>query len=120
MENNAWQTTFAWGRNNPIHGQVTNGYLLESAVTVGQSHTFLGRAERVDKNELFLAANRLAGQSFKVNKASLGNVYDLPTEGHYRIGIGGVVSTYRIPSKLNATYGKSPNSSMLFVRIKLQ
>ena len=116
----AWQTTFAWGRNNPNHGQVTNGYLLESAVTVGQSHTFFGRAERVDKNELFLAGSPLAGQSFKVNKASLGYVYDLPTEGHYRIGIGGVVSTYAIPSELNATYGKNPNSAMLFVRIKIQ
>ena len=50
----------------------------------------------------------------------LGYVYDLPTDGHYRIGIGGVVSTYAIPSALNATYGKNPNSAILFVRIKLQ
>lgn len=89
-------------------------------MTVGQSHTFFGRAERVDKNDLFLAGSPLAGRSFKVNKASLGYVYDLPTQGHYRIGIGGVVSTYVIPSELNATYGKNPNSAMLFVRIKLQ
>lgn len=118
--NNAWQTTFAWGRNAPDHGRLTDGYLLESAATVGRSHTFFGRAERVDKNELFLAGTPLAGQSFKINKASLGYVYDLPTDGHYRIGVGGVVSAYSIPSALNATYGKNPNSAMLFIRVKLQ
>jgi len=74
--------------------------LLESAFSLGKSHTFFGRAERVDKNELFQTGMSLADQNFKINKASLGYVYDFPTDGHYSFGIGGVVSRYAIPSAL--------------------
>ena len=49
-----WQTTLAWGRNSPTHGEATDAWLLESAVSLQQAHTFFGRAERADKNELFL------------------------------------------------------------------
>ena len=74
----------------------------------------------MDKNELFQTGMSLADQNFKINKASLGYVYDFPTDGHYSFGIGGVVSRYAIPSALDSVYGSNPNSAMLFVRIKIQ
>ena len=117
---NLWQTTFAVGRNAPSRGSATTGYLLESALTLGQSDTLFARAERVDKNELFVTGQALAGQSFKVNKASLGYVHDFITEGHYRVGLGGVVSAYSVPAALDSAYGSSPHSAMVFVRVKLQ
>jgi hypothetical protein len=120
MSGNTLQTTVAWGRNRPSQGQTTNGYLLESALSVGPSHTFFGRAERVDKNELFLDGEPLHDRNFKINKASLGYVYDFPTSSHYRIGIGGVVSRFSIPDTLSSTYGSNPNSAMVFVRLKIQ
>lgn len=115
---NNWQTTFAWGRNVPSNGSASNGYLLESAISLGKSHTFFGRAERVTKNELFPEGDPMQHQSFNVAKFSAGYIYDLPAEGHFKIGIGGLVSKYALPNELASTYGSNPTSYMLFTRIK--
>lgn len=117
---NILQTTFAWGRNAPNEGESTNAYLLESALKIGASHTVFGRLENVDKNELFEVGDPLFGKSFKINKASLGYVYDFPSSSHYTVGLGGVVSGYSIPSELRDTYGSHPNSLMLFARLKIK
>jgi hypothetical protein len=116
---NNWQTTLAWGRNTPSSGRASNAYLLESALSVGKSHTFFGRAEHVDKNELFLPGNAMADQYFAVGKLSVGYIYDIPSNTHYRFGVGGLVSAYSVPNELWSTYGSSPRSYMLFVRMKI-
>jgi uncharacterized cupredoxin-like copper-binding protein len=115
----SWQTTFAWGRNAPSQGDATDALLLESAVRMGQTHTFFARAEHADKNELFTAGDPLADQTFRVGKLTLGYVYDFPSDGHYKIGIGGLVSRYSLPSALEPIYG-NPTSFMLFARVKLR
>jgi len=112
------QTTLAWGRNAPSHGEATSAFLLESAVRLSRSHTFFARAERSDKNELFLDPDPRAEENFRVGKLTLGYVYDLPRESHFRIGFGGLVSRYRLPSDLEPVYG-NPTSFMLFARVKL-
>jgi hypothetical protein len=114
----ATQTTFAWGRNSPNHGEATNTFLLESAVRLSRAHTVFGRAERADKNELFLESDPRADEKFRVGKLTLGYVYDLPRESHFRIGIGGLVSRYRLPAELETVYG-NPTSFMLFARVKI-
>ena len=115
-----WQTTFAWGRNAASTGTTTDAYLLESALTVKKTHTFFGRVERADKDELFDHNSPLGDQIFTVNKASLGYLYDFPTPGHYRFGIGGLVSAYSLPGDLDGFYGDHPTSFMLFARLKIQ
>jgi hypothetical protein len=112
------QTTFAWGRNAPSHGNATNALLLESALRLSRSHTFFARAERMDKNELFPDGDPRAEEDFRVGKLSVGYIYDLPREGHLRIGVGGLVSRYRLPGALAPVYG-DPTSFMLFLRAKL-
>ena len=113
------QTTLAWGRNAPNHGEATNVLLLESAVRFARTHTFFARAERADKNELFLEPDPRAEDKFRVGKLSLGYVYDLPRDSHFRIGVGGLVSRYHLPAELDSVYG-NPTSFMLFARIKIQ
>jgi hypothetical protein len=119
---NNWQTTWAWGRNVPSSGLASNAYLLESALTVGNSHTFFGRGELVDKDELFAntPSSPLAGQNFRVGKISAGYIYDFPTNGYYKTGIGGLVSRYAIPEALAQSYGSNPTSFMLFIRVKIE
>jgi hypothetical protein len=114
----ATQTTLAWGRNSPNHGEATNTFLLESAIRFSRTHTVFGRAERADKNELFLESDPRADEKFRVGKLTLGYVYDLPRESHFRIGIGGLVSRYRLPAELETVYG-NPTSFMLFARVKI-
>src|SRR5262249_22361966 len=62
-----WQTTLAWGRNEPSQHETTTGYLLESAVQLNGRHTLFARAETVEKNELFAESAPLAGRVFRVN-----------------------------------------------------
>ena len=113
-----WQTTFAWGRNAPSHGDSTDAFQLESAVRMSQTHTFLARAERADKSELFPAGDPLADQVFRAGKLSLGYVYDFPRYGHFKIGVGGLISRYSLSSALDTSYG-NPTSFMLFARVKI-
>jgi hypothetical protein len=112
------QTTVAWGRNAPSHGDTTDALLLESAVRLSRSHTVFARAERTQKDELFLGTDPRAGERFTVGKLSLGYIYDLPRESRVRLGVGGLVSRYRLPDELSPTYG-NPTSFMLFARAKL-
>ena len=113
-----WQTTLAWGRNSPTRGETTSTYLLESAARFAGRHTIFGRAERADKNELFVEEDPRAGGKFRVGKLSFGYVHDLPPRGHYKIGLGGLISRYSLPTELDAVYG-NPTSFMLFARLKL-
>jgi hypothetical protein len=111
----------AWGRNTPrggSHGHATNAYLLESSLRTSD-HTFFARAEHAEKNELFLPDDPRSEEIHRVGKLSLGYVYDLPREGHYKVGFGGLVSRYRVPEELKEVYG-NPTSFMLFARVKIK
>jgi hypothetical protein len=112
------QTTFAWGRNAPSRGEATNAFLLESAIRISRTHTVFGRAERAEKNELFPVGDAQAEETFRVGKLTLGYIYDFPRDGHFKIGIGGLVSRYSLPGELKPVYG-NPTSFMLFARVKI-
>jgi uncharacterized cupredoxin-like copper-binding protein len=112
-----WQTMLAWGRNKPGHGDATNAYLLESAISLSATHTLFGRVERAEKNELFLDDSPLAHTTFRVSKLSVGYIYDLPRQDHFKLGFGGLVSRYDLPGELKPVYG-NPTSFMLFARVK--
>jgi len=114
-----WQTTVAFGRNDPQPGTSSDAWLLESALILADMHTLFGRAEHVAKNELFLPGQPLYGGTFTINSLSLGYIYDFTHLAQSRIGIGGLVTLYRYSSTLDATYGDGPVSTMLFLRIKL-
>ena len=62
----------------------------------------------------------MAGQSFRVGKASVGYIYDFPSESHYALGVGALVSKYALPAMLAPAYGDSPTSFMLFARVKIK
>ena len=115
-----WQTTLAWGRDADHPGRTTDAFLLDSALSQGR-HTVFGRAENVDKDELFSDApeNPLHSRSFNVSKFSAGYFYTVPIARHLALDLGGLVSRYALPSALDATYGSDPTSFMLFTRIKI-
>jgi hypothetical protein len=115
-----WQTTLAWGRDSNHPGKATDAVLVESAISLGRN-TLVGRAERVGKDELFAdqPASPLYGRVFDVSKFSLGYFYTARVIGHVGLDLGGLVSRYALPSALDATYGTSPTSVMLFARFKL-
>jgi hypothetical protein len=116
---NNWATTFAWGRKMLNPGNTLDAFLLESTVTLGERHTFMGRLERVAEDELFEEESPLHGRTFNVNKLSLGYIHDVPLDDHLKFGIGGIGSLYALPSAVDAAYGNTPASFMVFVRLKI-
>lgn len=114
-----WQTTFAWGRNNNDPGKTLEGFLLESALNLNRAHTFFGRAENVEKDELFPEGHPKHGNVYTVSKVSLGYLYDFPERRKMQWGLGGLGSVHLLPGSLDSDYGDTPKSFMLFARAKL-
>jgi hypothetical protein len=56
---------------------------------------------------------------FAVSKLSLGYIYDIPIAEHVKLGFGGLGSLYDLPGALDSSYGSSPTSYMLFMRLKV-
>ena len=108
-----WSTTLAFGRKMEAPGPNLDGWLLESAVMPDDRWTIFGRAERVEENELVEDA-----PLYTVGKLSVGVIYDIRVAAHWKVGLGGLVSRYRIPDGLKPLYG-APASGMGFVRLKL-
>ena len=118
-----WQSTFAWGRNDPSRGDhthTTDAFLAESAAQLGRWTAFV-RGERVGKDELFgdeEQGDPLAGRVFTVGRLSLGGYRSVPL-GKVAIDLGGLVSQYDLPRAIQPRYGGDPTSVMLFTRLRI-
>lgn len=119
LEHGNWQTTLAWGRNYNHPGHTLDALLLESAAS-WYDHTLFARIENVQKDELFLAPNPLAGQVLRVSSFSLGYVYDIPVLDHLALGLGASGTVDVLPAIIEPTYGSNPFSYMLFTRLKIR
>jgi hypothetical protein len=114
-----WQTTFAWGRNQPQPGTASNAWLLESALRLWNVHTVFARAERVGKDDLFVPGQPLYGPTYTIKELSLGYIYDFTQWGPVHAGVGAMGTVYRYPDRLDPVYGEDPASFLLFLRARL-
>lgn len=115
-----WQITAAWGRNSNSPGPNLNACLLESAIELNNRHVLFGRAEYVAKNELFIPPNPNAAKVFNVGKVDLGYLFEFPLVPYTLWGLGFVGSASFVPSSIKSTYGGTPLSYMVFLRIELK
>jgi hypothetical protein len=92
---------------------------LESALVLNKAYTVFLRAERVAETELHEDVPALDGRVLMVNKVSIGGIYDFYRTAHAKVGIGGLVSKYSLPSELKPLYGGDPTSGMVFLRLKV-
>jgi hypothetical protein len=117
-----WATTLAYGQNrktSPTTDRSEPGWLLESTVVLGDTHTVFGRAEQLRNGELFAAGHPLHGQEFQIRKFTVGYIYDFAKSGPVKWGVGGLVGFLGAPSQLEPYYGSHPRSYMLFVQARL-
>jgi hypothetical protein len=105
----AWQTTFAWGRNDRTDQHPQDAFLLESTLRAGR-HTVFMRGEHVAKDELF-EDEPLSHQIFEVRRLSVGYLFDAVRAAHAVGGIGGLVSFIGIPGTLTSDYGATRSHS---------
>jgi hypothetical protein len=115
----SWQTTLAFGHNDPSVGPASSAWLLESEWRINATHSVFGRLERVGKDDLFLPGTMLYSQVFTIEKLSLGYIYDFAHWSALSLGLGGLISTYSFPAALNSSYGDRPTSFMVFMRARL-
>jgi hypothetical protein len=118
FDDNNWATTFAWGRKVNRPGHTLDGFLLESALVLHDTHTIFTRAERVNEDEL-LGGSGASAPIFTPTKFTAGYIYDFHLADHLKLGIGGLASKYLVPSGLSAAYGSDPTSFMVFIRLKV-
>ncbi len=119
LQSGNWQTTFAWGRNARDPGATTDSFLLESAVTLGERHTFFGRAEQQENDELTGHGDNHGDEVVDVGKLSAGYIWDGVRAGSFRGGLGLLGSVSQIPGELKHEYGSSPFSWMAFLRARI-
>lgn len=124
----SWSSSFIWGRN---HSTAThrdlNSYLVESVVPAGAQNFITGRAELVDKDELFsdqpeieeqLASS--AGNSFRIGSYTIGYTRELHLFQHVQTGIGFNFSSYSLPQAIKPWYGQNPVGGNVFIRLRLR
>jgi hypothetical protein len=124
----AWSSSLIWGRNHDTftHHNL-NSYLLETVYPIRRKNFITGRAELVDKDELFADDTALedrlaltAGSTFRVGGYTVGYTRDVGAFSHVQTGIGASVTGYSLPSAIKPFYGDHPFGVNVYVRLRLK
>lgn len=107
-----------FGRNDKrTHDTIS--YTAEATWKFLESNYVTGRAEIVDKDELFAGLRDGHEEIFRVRSLTVGYTKDLYRARGVLGGVGGNVTLYDFPSELERDYGSSPVSYYAFVRVRL-
>ena len=128
MGESAWSSSFVWGRNHDTgSGHNLNSYLAESVLPLGVKNFITGRAELVDKDELFVDQPALeqqlsvtAGSTFRVGSYTAGYTRDIAIFDRVETGVGFNFSGYSLPAAIKPYYGDHPVGGNIFIRFRLK
>ena len=128
MQGSDWSTSLIWGRNHDTFDhRNSNAYLIESVAPYRSKNFFTGRAELVDKDELFLDdpdaeafLNRTAGSTFRIGAYTAGYTRDIGVFHHAETGIGLNFTAYTTPAAIKPYYGRHPTGWNIFARVRLK
>lgn len=128
MQEASWSTSLIWGRthNTATHRDL-NSYLVESVLPIRGINFITGRAELVDKDELFAAqpeleaqVDRSYGSTFRIGSFTLGYTRDVRLWRLLETGIGVNFTAYSLPSAIQPYYGAHPAGGNIFIRLRLR
>ena len=128
MAGASWSSSLIWGctHSTDTHRDL-NSYLAESVLPVSRRNFLTGRAELVDKDELFAGQpdveQRLkatAGSTFRIAAYTFGYTRDIEVFRHVETGIGANFSLYELPEAVRPFYGSRPVGGNVFVRFQLR
>ncbi|MDQ3283804.1 MAG: hypothetical protein M3Q69_20575, partial [Acidobacteriota bacterium] len=113
-----------FGRNETSgdHAHDVNSWLAESVLQFGGRNYVTGRAEIVDKDELFEGADvphSIEHGVFQIKALTLGYTRDLLTTRTFTGALGGNVTLYSIPEEIEPYYGEDLRSLYLFFRVRM-
>ena len=107
-------TSFVFGHNKKSEGHAGNAWLAESVLQFGGVNYVSGRAELVDKDELFAIHN----ETYRIKALTLGYSRDVIKTGLIAAALGANVTGYSIPNAIKPSYGSKPNSFYVFLRLR--
>lgn len=115
---------FLWGRNDEEHG-VTDSYLLEGAWQATRADHVFGRLEYVEKDPVLLETKEHPHEEepgaqpvVGVGALTLGYLRDFLISDRFRAGLGGDLTVYGYPRRLERAYGDFPVSAHVFLRLR--
>jgi len=128
MQGSDWSTSLIWGRNHDTFDhRNSNAYLIESVAPYRGKNFFTGRAELVDKDELFLDdpdveafLDRTAGSTFRIGAYTAGYTRDIGVFHHAETGLGVNFTAYTTPPAIKPYYGQHPTGWNIFARVRLK
>ncbi|MBV9183090.1 MAG: hypothetical protein JO356_17445 [Acidobacteria bacterium] len=128
LHNNFWSSSLIWGRNHSTSsGRNTNSYALESVLPLTRHNLITGRAELVDKDELFAADHALEdriaaryGSTFRIGEYTIGYTHEIPFFRYLGTAIGANVEFYSLPPAIKPYYGNHPIGGNVYVRVRLK
>lgn len=113
-------TSVIVGHNERSLGHSTSSLLAETTLRFLDRNYVTGRAEIVDKDELFADQNvpaSIANSAFRIKALTIGYSRDVIETRSISGAIGGNVTGYSVPSVIKAYYG-NPRTLYLFLRIR--
>lgn len=116
-----WDTSVIFGHNKKTEGHAGTSWLAESVLQFGGRNYVTGRAEIVDKDELFAAQDvppAIEHGVFRVKALTIGYSRDVLTTQALVGAFGANVTAYSIPDAIKPYYGSGPHSFYLFVRLR--
>lgn len=124
----SWSSSVIWGRNHNVAEQRnTNSYVAETAMPIGRRNIVTGRAELVDKDELFAnnheledRVNERYGSTFRIGAYTAGYTRDVPLFRYLQTGVGANIEFYSLPHTLKPFYGNHPLGGNVFIRVRLR
>jgi hypothetical protein len=117
--NGSWDTTLAWGRNDPDDGPADDGGLLETAVDLGSWGTTFARAEVVRKRgHDFGMEGGMEDAALPVGAVALGHVHPIFALGDLEGRLGARAAVTFVDEALATRYGTdTPVGGMVFVQV---
>ncbi|MHA4738039.1 TonB-dependent receptor [Dyadobacter sp. MSC1_007] len=118
-ENNWISSTIVWGLNDAGDHHKENSVLAETNVQLNKWGLY-GRYEWVQKSvhELgLISLGELGKEQFPVSMFSIGLNRQIASFGSTILQAGGQLSLYKIDRMLEASYGKTPLSGQVYLRI---
>jgi hypothetical protein len=116
-----WDTSLIFGHNRKSEGHDTSSWLAESVLQFGGANYVTGRAEAVDKDELFAEQNvplAIRNGAFRIRALTIGYSRDVVTTGVIAGAVGANVTAYSIPAAIKPYYGSNPHSLYVFFRLR--
>ena len=128
MQEASWSSSLIWGRtHNTATQRDLNSFLVESVLPIRGVNFVTGRAELVDKDELFAAQpeletqiDRSSGSTFRIGSFTLGYTRDVRLWRLLETGIGVNFTAYSLPSAIQPYYGAHPIGGNVFIRLRLR